>query len=136
MSLPPTTQSQILRHYLFFYKVTQLCPPLCNPMDYTVHGILQARILESPFPSPGDLPNPGIEPRSPSLHMDSLPAVNPSFRQQIGVAGTQERATMKGTISSSAGTLHGYLQPHPARSGGALVWLTLRQFSSTVPALK
>ena len=27
-------------------KVTQLCPPLCNPMDYTVHGILQARILE------------------------------------------------------------------------------------------
>ena len=27
-------------------KVTQLCPPLCNPMDYTVHAILQARILE------------------------------------------------------------------------------------------
>ena len=28
-------------------KVAQLCPPLCDPMDYTVHGILQARILES-----------------------------------------------------------------------------------------
>ena len=27
-------------------KVAQLCPILCNPMDYTVHGILQARILE------------------------------------------------------------------------------------------
>ena len=27
-------------------KVTQLHPTLCNPMDYTVHGILQARILE------------------------------------------------------------------------------------------
>ena len=27
-------------------KVTQLCPTLWNPMDYTVHGILQARILE------------------------------------------------------------------------------------------
>ena len=26
------------------------------------------------FPSPGDLPNPGIEPRSPTLQMDSLPA--------------------------------------------------------------
>ena len=26
-------------------KVTQLCLTLCNPMDYTVHGILQARIL-------------------------------------------------------------------------------------------
>ena len=30
-------------------------------MDYTAHGILQARILEwVAFPSPGDLPNPGI----------------------------------------------------------------------------
>ena len=27
-------------------KVTQLCLTLCNPMDYTVQGILQARILE------------------------------------------------------------------------------------------
>ena len=26
-----------------------------------------------PFPSPGDLPNPGIEPRSPALQVDSLP---------------------------------------------------------------
>ena len=27
-------------------KVDQLCPTLCDPMDYTVHGILQARIPE------------------------------------------------------------------------------------------
>ena len=27
-------------------KVAQLCPNLCDPMDYTVHGIVQARILE------------------------------------------------------------------------------------------
>ena len=27
-----------------------------------------------PFPSPGDLPNPGIEPGSPALQVDSLPA--------------------------------------------------------------
>ena len=27
-------------------KVTQLCLTLCNPLDYTVNGILQARILE------------------------------------------------------------------------------------------
>ena len=27
-----------------------------------------------PLPSPGDLPNPGIKPRSPTLHTDSLPA--------------------------------------------------------------
>ena len=27
-------------------QVTQSCPTLCDPMHYTVHGILQARILE------------------------------------------------------------------------------------------
>ena len=27
-------------------KVTQLCLTVCNPKDYAVHGILQARILE------------------------------------------------------------------------------------------
>ena len=27
-------------------RVTQSCPTLCDPMDYTLHGILQARILE------------------------------------------------------------------------------------------
>ena len=27
-------------------KVAQSCPTLCNRMDYTAHGILQARILE------------------------------------------------------------------------------------------
>ena len=27
-------------------KVTQSCMTFCDPMDYTVHGILQARILE------------------------------------------------------------------------------------------
>ena len=33
---------------ILFYsvKVSQSCPTLCNPMDYTVHGILQARVLE------------------------------------------------------------------------------------------
>ena len=27
-------------------KVAQLCPALCDPMDHTVHGILQAGVLE------------------------------------------------------------------------------------------
>ena len=56
------------------------CQTLCNPIDCSppgssVHGILQARILEwVAMPPPGDLPNTGIEPRSPALQMDSLPA--------------------------------------------------------------
>ena len=44
-------------------------------MDSVVHGILQAGIMERvSFPSPGDLPSPGIEPMSPTLQADSLPA--------------------------------------------------------------
>ena len=55
-------------------KIIPFCLTLCNPMDCTVHGILQARILEwVAFLSPGDLPNLGIEPRSPALQEDSLP---------------------------------------------------------------
>ena len=53
-------------------KVVQSCPTLYNHMNYTVRGILQARILEwVAFPL-GDLTNPGIEPRSPTLQADSL----------------------------------------------------------------
>ena len=60
-------------------SVTQSCPTLCDHMDHSlpgssVHEILHARILEwVPCPPPGDLPNPGIEPRSPVLQTDSLP---------------------------------------------------------------
>ena len=32
---------------------------------------------ELPFPSPGDLPDPGIEPTSPALQADSLPSEPP-----------------------------------------------------------
>ena len=59
--------------------ITQSCPTICNPMDYSlpssfVHGILQARYCSGlPFPSPGDLPYPGLEPRSPAMQADSLP---------------------------------------------------------------
>ena len=36
-----TTQSEKVKA-----KISQLCPTLCQPMDFIVHGILQARILE------------------------------------------------------------------------------------------
>ena len=60
--------------------VTQSCLTLWDPLDCSppgssVHGILQARILEwVAVPPPGDRPNPGIEPRSPALQADSLPS--------------------------------------------------------------
>ena len=38
---------------------------------------LQESWSELPFPSPGDLPNPGIEPGSPALQADCLPSELP-----------------------------------------------------------
>ena len=49
----------------------------CSLPGFSVHGILQARILEFPFPSPGDRPDPGIEPRSPTLEADTLTSEPP-----------------------------------------------------------
>ena len=37
---------QCQRMFKVKVKVAQLCPTLCDPMDYTVHGILHARILD------------------------------------------------------------------------------------------
>ena len=54
-------------------KVTQSYVTLCDPMEYTVLGILQARILKwVAFPFPEDLPNLEIEPWSPASQADSL----------------------------------------------------------------
>ena len=51
---------------------------LCDPMDYTVHGILQVRILEwVAVLFSRELPNPKIKPRSPTLQADSLPSEAP-----------------------------------------------------------
>ena len=45
----------------------------CSPLGSSVHGILEARILEwVAFPSQGDLPNSGIKPGSLALQADSL----------------------------------------------------------------
>ena len=141
-------------------KVAQLCPALCDPRDYTAHGILQARILEwvafpfrqrrwhptlgllpgrshgwrslvgcrlrgraesdtteatyqqqqqqqqQPFPSPGDLPNPGIKPRSPTLQVDSLPAEPPRKPKNTGVCSLSLFQQIFLTQESNRGLLH------------------------------
>ena len=56
-------------------KGAQLCPTLCDPMDYSVHENSPSQ--NTGFPSPGDRPNPGIEPRSPALQADALPSEPP-----------------------------------------------------------
>ena len=59
--------------------VTQLCPTLCDPRTVAHQAPLsmgfsrQEYWSKQPFPSPGDIPDPEIEPRSPTLQADSLP---------------------------------------------------------------
>ena len=71
--------------------ITQSCPTLCEPIYYSppgssVHGILQARILEwLPFPFLGDLPDPGIKYGSPTLQADYLPSEPPEKPMKITV---------------------------------------------------
>ena len=63
-------------------KVAQSCLTLCDPMDCTVHGILQARILEwvaIPF-SRGS-----SQPRCPTLQVDSFPAEPQGKPKNTGV---------------------------------------------------
>ena len=65
--------------------VTQLCPILCDPMDcvdcqasLSMEFSRQEYWSGLPFPSPGDLPNPGIKPGSPVLQAGSLLSEPPS----------------------------------------------------------
>ena len=61
-------------------EVAQSCPTLCEPMDCTCQAPLSMGCSRQeywcglPFPSPGDLLNPGLEPSSPALQADSLPS--------------------------------------------------------------
>ena len=70
-------------------EVAQLCPTLCDPMGYSLpgssgHGVFQARVQSAlPFPSPGDLPDPGIERGPPALWADALPSEPPGKPQSI-----------------------------------------------------
>ena len=65
----------------------------CSLPGFSIHGILQARVLEwVAIPSPGDLPDPGIEPRSPALEADALTSEPPG---KPGDMHSDEEKTMK-----------------------------------------
>ena len=68
-------------------KVAQSSPTLCDPIDYTVHGILQAKTLECvafPFSRGSSQPR-SSEPQSLALQADSLPAEPPGKPKNAGV---------------------------------------------------
>ena len=68
---------------IYMSEVTQLCPTLYNPTDCSPPGSSPMGFSKQeywsglPFPSPGDLPNSGIEPRSPAFQADALTSEPP-----------------------------------------------------------
>ena len=56
----------------------------CSPPGSPVQEILWARIWSGlPFPSPGNLPDPGIEPESLALQADSLPLLVKALSDRV-----------------------------------------------------
>ena len=80
--------------YLDNKAYTLLCLVVYDSLQ--PHGLQPARLYpwgfsrqeywsELPCPPPGDLPNPGIEPRSPVYQVDSLPSEPPGKSKNTGV---------------------------------------------------
>ena len=74
------TMSQIGKITCSESEVTQSCPTLCDPWTSAHQASLSKEFSGQEywnglsFPSPGDLPDPGIEFRSSALQADSLPS--------------------------------------------------------------
>ena len=80
LSLSPSTLTKAMKVKVF---ITELCPTLCDPMDYSHQAPLSMEFPRQeywsglPFLSPGDLLDPEIKPGSPALQADSLPSEPP-----------------------------------------------------------
>ena len=94
--------------------MAQLCLPLCEPMDYRVHGILWARILEwvaFPFSRGSSQPR---DRRSLTLQADSLPAEPPGKLRNTGMGSLSLLQQIFSTQESNRGL------PDSACHGGDL----------------
>ena len=93
--------------------VAQSCLTLCNPMDCnlpgsSVHGDSPGKNtgLGCHDPPPGDLPNPGIKTRSPTLWADSLPSEPPGKPKNTGVGSLALLQGIFPTQETNWGLLH------------------------------
>ena len=73
---------------------SDFCDPMeCSPPGSSVHGILRQEYWSRvPFPSPGDLPNPGTEPGSPAVQADSLPSEPPGKAYRVAAAAAAAKS--------------------------------------------
>ena len=86
---------------------------LCQVWLFVTPGTIQSLEFSRPeywsgwpFPSPGDLPSPGIKARSPALQADSLPAEPPGKPKTIGVGSLSLLQRIFPTQESTQGLLH------------------------------
>ena len=79
-----------------------------NSMDCMVHGVTKSWtwLSDVHFPSPGDFPNPGMEPRSPALQVDSLPAKLQGKPKNTGVGSRSLLQEIFLTQESNRSLLH------------------------------
>ena len=103
LAFPSKCQS-LSRIWLFATPQT-----VCSPPGFSVHGILQARILSGlPFPSPRDLPDPGIKPMSSVLQADSSPSEPPEKPGKgLGKVHSHLRFPIPKATLSGQGRCHG-----------------------------
>ena len=88
-------------------KVAQACLILCNPMDYTVHEILQARILEwVAFPFSRGSSQPRERTQVSALQADSLPSEPQGKPKNTGVGALSLLQVIFPMQESNQGLLH------------------------------
>ena len=88
-------------------KVTQSYLTACAPVDYTVHGTLQARILEwVAIPFSRGSSQPRDQTRSSALQADSLPAEPQGNPKNTGVGNLSLLQDIKPTQESNQDLLH------------------------------
>ena len=92
--------------------VAQSCQTLCSPWTIARQATLSMEFPRQeywsgqPFPSPGYLPNPGIEHRSPTLQADSFPAEPQGKPKNIGVGSLSLPQKIFTTQELNWGLLH------------------------------
>ena len=117
----------LLSHsFEYMCSVAQSCLTLCNPVAWQTPLSMEFSRQEYwsgwPFSSPGDLPDPGIEPRSHAFQADSLASEPPgkpaSMWIHIHISPLSESRTSTSSFQDSGGLTGGcdFIKPHPAAS--------------------
>ena len=82
-------------------EVAQSCSTLCDPWTVAYQASPSMEFYRQeywsgvPFPSPGHLPDPGMEPRSPALQADALPSETPGKCSLKNILSVKHTSTDK-----------------------------------------